>query len=301
MSSGEQDALRSGRGSTRAASALFLGARPVRSVKASDQIVEFLRSAIVSGSLPRGSRLPTERGLAQEFGVSQPTVREAVRVLEAMGLVEVRHGSGAYVAHDSQVFVAKALQTLTQIENVRILDVVDLRLFLAPYAASRAARCATPGTLAVVESSEKNLLDLSEGADFEELAPAMLALMGALSAAACQPLLFVLEAFLNELMVAFLVKAWRDDTRGFMRRWLDFSGPSEEQRQRLMAALRSGDEAAAAEAMAAHVQSQVHVVQSFPELAEVQAGDPDIVAILADDALRSPSYRELRQLAGATP
>ncbi|MBW8783057.1 MAG: FadR family transcriptional regulator [Novosphingobium sp.] len=56
-----------------------------------------LRRELAEGRYPVGSRLPAERELATQFGVSRPTVREAIIALEVQGLVEVRVGSGAYV------------------------------------------------------------------------------------------------------------------------------------------------------------------------------------------------------------
>jgi len=61
------------------------------------QIAEQIRSLIRSGEFPAGSKLPPERDLARELGVSRPSVREALIALEVEGLVEVRIGSGIYV------------------------------------------------------------------------------------------------------------------------------------------------------------------------------------------------------------
>jgi GntR family transcriptional regulator, transcriptional repressor for pyruvate dehydrogenase complex len=61
------------------------------------QIADQIRSLIRSGEFPAGSRLPPERDLARQLGVSRPSVREAVIALEVEGLVEVRIGSGIYV------------------------------------------------------------------------------------------------------------------------------------------------------------------------------------------------------------
>jgi DNA-binding FadR family transcriptional regulator len=61
------------------------------------QIAEQLRSLMSAGEFTPGSRLPAERDLAQQFGVSRPSVREALIALEVEGWVEVRTGSGVYV------------------------------------------------------------------------------------------------------------------------------------------------------------------------------------------------------------
>lgn len=62
-----------------------------------DDVVEELTRDVISAQYLPGASLPTLRELAEAFGVSTPTIREALRILEARGLVEVRHGSGIYV------------------------------------------------------------------------------------------------------------------------------------------------------------------------------------------------------------
>ncbi len=60
------------------------------------QIADQIRALIASGEFPAGSRLPSERDLAKQLGVSRPSVREALIALEVEGLIEVRIGSGIY-------------------------------------------------------------------------------------------------------------------------------------------------------------------------------------------------------------
>ena len=66
------------------------------------QIAEQIRTLIRSGEFPAGSRLPPERDLAKQLGVSRPSVREGLIALEVEGLVEVRIGSGIYVLAPGQ-------------------------------------------------------------------------------------------------------------------------------------------------------------------------------------------------------
>jgi DNA-binding FadR family transcriptional regulator len=65
------------------------------------QIADQIRGLIQTGEFPPASRLPAERDLARQLGVSRPSVREALIALEVEGLVEVRVGSGIYVQHRS--------------------------------------------------------------------------------------------------------------------------------------------------------------------------------------------------------
>ena len=76
-----------------ASSELFPGERPLVSRTVSDH----LQALILRGGLKPGAKLPSQRDLAEQLGVSRPSLREAISVLEVMGLVKVRIGSGVYV------------------------------------------------------------------------------------------------------------------------------------------------------------------------------------------------------------
>lgn len=70
---------------------------PLQPRRLSDSIVERIETLILEGSLQPGERLPAERALADEFGVSRPSVREAIQKLVARGLLVSRHGGGTFV------------------------------------------------------------------------------------------------------------------------------------------------------------------------------------------------------------
>lgn len=70
----------------------------VRRVRVFEHAVNQIRAVIESGDLKPGDRLPTEQDLSQDLDVSRSSIREALRVLEAEGLIEVRRGAGAFVA-----------------------------------------------------------------------------------------------------------------------------------------------------------------------------------------------------------
>ena len=70
---------------------------PIRPKKISEEIVDQIKSLISKGDLKPGDRIPSERELAVMLGVSRPSVREAIMVLDAMGFLEARQGGGTYV------------------------------------------------------------------------------------------------------------------------------------------------------------------------------------------------------------
>jgi GntR family transcriptional repressor for pyruvate dehydrogenase complex len=72
--------------------------RPVSKQSLSDRLAHRIREMIRQGDYGRGDRLPSIMEMARSFGVGHPTVREALTKLEAVGVVEIRHGSGVYVS-----------------------------------------------------------------------------------------------------------------------------------------------------------------------------------------------------------
>ena len=103
---------------------------PVAVTRASSAIVDQIRAAIVSGRVKQGERLPPERELAAQFGVSRVTVRDALRALEATGLVEIRVGArgGAFVSAPTGSHVGQAMSDMMRMSAVSAEDVVEARL-----------------------------------------------------------------------------------------------------------------------------------------------------------------------------
>jgi GntR family transcriptional repressor for pyruvate dehydrogenase complex len=110
------------------------------------EVMNRIRRLITSGELAPGERLPSERELRERLGVGRSTIREALRALEALGLIDIRQGQGAYV----RVAVdPESTPTGQSIENWAQLDrVVEARLPIETYAAALAALRRTDDRLA---------------------------------------------------------------------------------------------------------------------------------------------------------
>ena len=100
-----------------------------RRVRSFDDVVEQLREAIYSGRIRPGERLPGERQLSEEFGVGRPTLREALRSLEAVGIIEVRPGKsgGSYAVTPSESTVGDALAALVHLRGASLEDLTEFR------------------------------------------------------------------------------------------------------------------------------------------------------------------------------
>src|SRR5881394_3451228 len=105
---------------------------PIAVTRASSSIADQIRQAIVTGKLDQGERLPPERELAEQFGVSRVTVRDALRALEAMGLIEVRVGArgGAFVTAPTGSVVAQTMSDMMMMSAISPEDVVEARLIV---------------------------------------------------------------------------------------------------------------------------------------------------------------------------
>ncbi|MEP4464748.1 FadR/GntR family transcriptional regulator [Marinobacter alexandrii] len=110
--------------------------------------IESLRQAIESGHWPLGSKLPVESELSEALGVSRNTVREAVRVLVHVGILETRQGDGTYVRSTRD-----AGETLRRIGRTHLADQLEVRLMLETEAAKLAATRRTDRDLRVMEEA----------------------------------------------------------------------------------------------------------------------------------------------------
>jgi GntR family transcriptional repressor for pyruvate dehydrogenase complex len=116
---------------------------PIRSTRIYEEIVRQIKTLVQEGRLKSGDRLPPERDLAERFKVSRTSVREALRALESLGLIEIRPGEGAFVRGVSveSLIEPLALVILTQREAVG--ELFEARRVLEPAIAGLAARRAT--------------------------------------------------------------------------------------------------------------------------------------------------------------
>ncbi len=105
---------------------------PIAVARASSAIAEQIRNAILTGRVKAGERLAPERELAEQFGVSRVTVRDALRSIEAMGLIEVKVGArgGAFVTAPTGSKVAQSMSDMMVMSATSPEDIVEARLIV---------------------------------------------------------------------------------------------------------------------------------------------------------------------------
>jgi GntR family transcriptional regulator, transcriptional repressor for pyruvate dehydrogenase complex len=118
-----------------------------REISASEQVVHHVRRLVERGELGVGDRLPAERALAQETGVSRSSVRVGLRALSAMGVVQSRHGAGTFIT-DAPALESEPLQFLAALHGVSRDAMFEARRLLEVGVAGLCAERATGDSLA---------------------------------------------------------------------------------------------------------------------------------------------------------
>ena len=124
----------------------------VRKTRVSKEIIDQVRDLISSGRLKPGDRLPSERELALTFGVGRSTVREAIRSMESLGLIEVRAGEGTFLAGPSARNTQDPLTANLFKAWSTHFKLFEVRAVLEPSLAALAARRATPEQIEAMRS-----------------------------------------------------------------------------------------------------------------------------------------------------
>lgn len=228
-------------------------------VKNYELVLHRVEADLAAGRLRIGGRLPGERVLAEQLGISRPSVREAVRVLEAMGVVRTATGSGPEAG---AVIVAEPVSPLTAVLRLHLAtnhlpmgDVVQTRLLLESWAAREAAeRRVEPGELEVAE-------ELLDRMDRPGLSPEEFHLLDAefhvaLSGLAGNVLIAAVMASLRSAIHEYVLAAvpnlpdWEATTVGLRA-----------EHRAILTAVRTGQPDRAAELVTAHIRGFYQAAQ----------------------------------------
>ncbi|HEY3630885.1 MAG TPA: FadR/GntR family transcriptional regulator [Jatrophihabitantaceae bacterium] len=121
-------------------------------VAVTDEAIEKLKEMIVSGQLRPGDRLPREADLATDLGLSRSSLREAVRALSLVRILDVRQGDGTYVSSLAADTLLDALSFIVEFHHdASVLELLEVRRILEPAASAQAATRITDDALAELE------------------------------------------------------------------------------------------------------------------------------------------------------
>ncbi|MCL4296904.1 MAG: FadR family transcriptional regulator [Anaerolineae bacterium] len=215
----------------------------IHSSRLYEQIIQQIQSLVVEGVLRPGDKLPPERELAEQFGVSRTAVREAVKALSEKGLVEILPGRGTFITNFTSAMMRDSLDLIVKLGLTNgVAHLNEVRTLLEPGIAALAAERSTPEEVQQLEQAVA-AMDAAM-ADADAFAEADLEFHLALARASQNPLIpILLDPIVDQL---------REHRQ---RIFLVEGGPQRGQyhHRRILAAVKKRDPAAAREAMCAHL------------------------------------------------
>ncbi len=241
---------------------------------AAEQILEDLREQILSGRLARGTKLPTEKQLAEGYGVSGATIREAIRGLVTSQLIEVRHGSGAYVTAETDQLIAQSLSSMIQIDRIGVPEVLGVLGALVSYAAEMAATHATADD---IDAMRNALSRIQDGESVEAISGGISAFVGAIGQASKNSLLATLCRFFTRVQIGLATEL----SGGSLESWRTTSGQMREERRRILKAIEAKDAKAARTAALSYHERALKVITAQPNANTAMVSDPAMAAFLS--------------------
>ncbi|MGE5717269.1 MAG: FadR/GntR family transcriptional regulator [Acidobacteriota bacterium] len=215
---------------------------PIRKTRVAEEVADRIRVLILDGTFPAGQALPAERTLAERFGVSRGSIRDAFRTLETIGLLVTHHGKGTF---PQELDVNRLIAPLTSVLNYRRElqdELLDVRRMFEPAVARAAATRATDEDIADLErilAAQRQKLRAGRSALVEDTA-----FHHVLARATRNRAVISIMATLNDLLV---------ESRKLTLKQKGRPGRSILGHEAVVAALRRRDPAAAAEAMRGHI------------------------------------------------
>jgi len=231
-----------------------MGFRSVLVTRSYEQVVQQIRDRIRGGALVPGQRLPTERELADSFGVSRGVIREALKVLGSMGLVESRQGSGTYVCSNPVPSISRALTLSATTEEHSIFRLYELREPLDVAAARLAAQRRTAEQIEAMRQHAEESAHAAATDDVPAFSRADDLYHFAVCAAADSPYLTLVLSAVREINASVIALIMR--LPGSMHVACDHH-------LRITEAIVRGDPDLAAESMATHVRYSATAVRGI--------------------------------------
>jgi GntR family transcriptional repressor for pyruvate dehydrogenase complex len=216
----------------------------VREASLTERTEQQIEELILSQALKGGDRLPSERELGEQIGVSKTVVREAIRSLAAKGLVQVRMGAGMYVQHLGPDLLTNPQHILLRTHAIQPESIQEVRealeINLAALAAERAEAVQIEAMERTIAALQKKSLTATEFAEAD------LAFHNALAEAAHNPIFTLLVGMLNHLMLQVREQVFQADGQASASRALRYH-------QKILDQIKAHDVNGARQAMMEHL------------------------------------------------
>jgi GntR family transcriptional regulator, transcriptional repressor for pyruvate dehydrogenase complex len=146
---------------------------PIKTKRLYEEIVEQIKQLITEGKLKPGDKLLAERDLADQFQVSRASVREAIRTLEMLGVIDIRPGEGTFVRSSGADDIIRPLAMFLAVERASLLDMYEMRRIFETATAGLAAERASLEELDQISAAlegmreQLNVKDPEKGEEFD--------------------------------------------------------------------------------------------------------------------------------------
>lgn len=219
---------------------------PIKNTRVYEKVIEQIKEMIITGTFKKGDKLPSEREMAESLQVSRTSIREALRELEIMGLIESRQGEGNFIKNSFENTLLKPLSTIFLLKESNSDEILELRNIIERGSVVLAAERITDEELAEMEllfdeSLKSDLKDTLVDIDIDfhyKIAQAsknflILSILNAIS--------FLIEAFIKDIRRNVITK--EENINMLIQ-----------QHRAILSALKNHDPAAAEKAMLDHLQ-----------------------------------------------
>ncbi len=163
------------------------------------RLLSEIKQLMLTGELTPGSKLPPERELARRFGVNRGSLRQVLKVLEIMGVINQRVGDGTYLNRSAESILNEPLDFLIVLDDLTHQELFETRLIVEPELAARAAERATPADLA---SLLKSIEDMQNSRTLEERLDADMAFHECIFRAAGNRICFLLFRVIHRTLLS---------------------------------------------------------------------------------------------------
>lgn len=113
---------------------------PIKNTKVYEQVIEQIEGMITNGVLKKGDRLPSERELVEQLGISRASIREALRSLEIIGLIESKQGEGNFIRENFDNTLFEPLSIMFMLNDCKVEEIFELRKVIEIETAALAAQ-----------------------------------------------------------------------------------------------------------------------------------------------------------------
>jgi GntR family transcriptional regulator, transcriptional repressor for pyruvate dehydrogenase complex len=222
---------------------------PIRRSAISEDIIRHIMDLIRNHELRPGDKLPSERQLAEEFQVSRVSLREGMRTLAFMNILDVRTGDGTYVTSLSAESLMEPLEFVLEVDDSTIIQLLQARQMVEPQLAAQAAHLITENELEELDACLQQLQD--EKTDYSQLSKMDVDFHLLIAQAARNPFMFRFMSSLRSLGERSRNRTIQIDT---VRR------QSQQDHEAIVQALHARDAQSARAAMAWHLE---HIEQGL--------------------------------------